>query len=149
MSAVEIAAIIGPITTLAGALGSVWLTLRHQRSRERRDAKRDAYVRWAQFAENLGTWSLKPGAHFGDFLQALRDRMAELDLVASRKVRKAVWDYFIALEPVNKKVRAAAQQFDPRVPLQEHAPAIADIYREMDPHREDVLKALRRDLGVK
>lgn len=149
MSGAEIAAVVGPVTTLAGALGGVWLTLRYQHGRERRDAKRDAYVRWVQFAENLGTWSFQPGATFGDFLQGLQDRMAELDLVGSPKVRQAVRDYLDALAPVNAQFEAAAEQFDPRVPLQEHATAIGRIFRAMDPYREQVLEAMRQDLGIK
>jgi hypothetical protein len=149
MSGAEVAAVVGPIATLAGALGGVWVTLRYQHGRERRDAKRDAYVRWVQFAENLGTWSLRPGADFGDFLQGLHDRMAELGLVASPKVREAVRDYLNALEPVNQQLAAEAQQFDPRVPPQEHATAIGRIFRAMDPHRDRVLDAMRQDLGFK
>jgi len=62
--------------------------------------------------------------------------MAEMDLVASAKVRQAVRDYFDALAPVNQQLAAAAQQFDPRVPPQEHATAIGRIFRAVDPHRE-------------
>ncbi len=149
MSGAEVAAVVGPITTLAGALGGVWLTLRYQHGRELRDAKRDAYIRWVQFAENLGTWVFQPGAHFGDFLQGLHDRMAELDLVGSSEVRQAVRDYLNALEPVNQQLAAAAQQFDPRAPPQEHATEIGRIFRAMDPHRERVLDAMRQDLGFK
>jgi hypothetical protein len=149
MSGAEVAAVVGPIATLTGALGGVWLTLRYQQGRERRDAKRDAYVRWVQFAENLGTWPLRPGANFGDFLQGLQDRMAELDLVASPKVRQAVRDYLNALEPVNQQLAAEAQQFDPRVPPQEQATVLGRIFRQMDPHRERVLEAMRQDLGIK
>jgi hypothetical protein len=149
MSAAEIAAVVGPVTTLAGALGGVWLTQRYQRDQELRDAKRAAYVRWVQFAENLGTWAFQPGAHFGDFLQGLHDRMAELDLVASRKVRQAVQAYLDALGPVARQMNAAAGQLDPQVPPHEHATAMADIIRAMDPHREQVLEAMRQDLGFK
>jgi hypothetical protein len=149
MSEAEVIAAVGYVATLAGALGGVGLTLRYQRGRERRDAKRDAYVRWVQFAENLGTWVFQPGADLGRFIRDLQDRMAELDLVGSRKVRQAVRAYFDALEPVNKQIEARVQQFDPRVPIQQHATEIADVYRAMDPHREDVLKAMRRDLRSK
>jgi hypothetical protein len=149
MSGAEIAAVVGPVATLAGALGGVGLTLRHQRGRERRDAKRDAYVRWVQFAENLPTWAFKPGVDFSDFTQALQDRMAELDLVASARVRQAVRAYFDALGPVNEQVGAAAAKFDPQVSPQEQALEMADIFRPMTPYRERVLKAMRRDLGIK
>jgi hypothetical protein len=149
MTRAEVVTVVGPVTTLAGALGGVWLTLRYQRGRERRDAKRIAYVQWVQFAENLGAWVFQPGADLGSFIHDLQDRMAELDLVGSRKVRQAVRAYFVALEPVNQQVGALAQQFDPRVPLQQHATEIGRIYRAMDPHREDVLKAMRRDLHSK
>ncbi|SRR6266487_903379 len=149
MSGAEVVAIVGPITTLAGALGGVWLTLGYQRGRERRDAKRDAYVRWVQFAENLPTWPFQPRAHFADFTQVLQDRMAELDLVGSPKVRQAVRDYINALTPANQQLAAAAQQFDPKVPPQEQATALGVIFRQMDPHREQVLDAMRKDLGIK
>lgn len=146
MSGAEIVALVGVVTTLAGTLGGVWLTQSYQRSRELRDAKRAAYVQWLQFAENLGTWPFQPGAHFGDFIHALHERMAELDLVGSPKVRQAVRDYLDALGPVNEQLEAGARQFDPRVPPQEHATAIARIFRQMDPHRERVLRAMRQDL---
>jgi hypothetical protein len=149
MSWVEVAAVVGPITTLAGTLGGIGLTQRYQHGRELRDAKRVAYVRWVQFAENLGTWVFQPGADFGAFLQGLHDRMAELDLVASPRVRQAVREYFDALGPVNEQIAAAAEQFDPRVPPQEHATAIGRIFRAMDPPRDRVLEAMRRDLGFK
>jgi len=149
MTGAEVVAVVAPMSTLAGALGGVWLTQRYQHGRELRDAKRVAYVRWVQFAENLGTWPFQPGADFGNFLQGLHDRMAELDLVASPKVRRAVRAYFDALEPVNAELAAAAQQYDPRVPPQEHATAIGRIFRVMDPHREHVLEAMRGDLGYR
>jgi hypothetical protein len=149
MTGAEIAAIVGPVTTLTGSLGGVWLTLRYQRRRESRDVRRDAYVRWAQFAENLPTWSFRPGVHFTDFTQALQDRMAELDLVGSRRVRRAVREYFIALEPINEQIGARADQYDPRVPPQEHAQEMAALFSPMEPHRERVLDAMRRDLGLK
>jgi hypothetical protein len=150
MTGAEVASIVGPITTLVGALGGVWLTQRYQHGRELRDAKRAAYVRWVQFAENLGTWGLQPDAHFGAFIQGLHDRIAELDLVASPKVRQAVRHYLDALEPVNAQIDAAVEDglFDPQVTTPpEQATEVARIFRAMDPHRERVLDVMRQDLG--
>jgi hypothetical protein len=148
MSGAEIVTVVGYASTLAGALGGVGFTLRYQRNRELRDAKRVAYLRWVQFAENLGTWSFQPEADFGDFLQGLHDRMAELDLVGSPGVRQAVRDYFDALAPVNEQVGAAGQELD-RLSPPEQATAIGRIYRQMDPHRDRVLDTMRKDLDIK
>ncbi len=75
--------------------------------------------------------------------------MAELELVASPEVRQAMRDYLNALEPVNLQFAAASQRFDPRVPPQEHATEIGQMFRAMDPYRERVLDAMRQDLGCK
>jgi hypothetical protein len=149
MTGAEVAAIVGPITTLAGALGGVGLTLGYQRGRERRDAKREVYIRWVQFAENLPTWAFKPGFHFSDFTQAIQDRIAELDLVASPKVRQAVREYVTALQPVQQRVVAIEQEVAEAADPQQQALAFAHAFRAVNPQRDRVLDTMRKDLRIK
>jgi hypothetical protein len=154
----EVVAVVAPITTLAGALGGVWLTQRYQRGRELRDAerghdrelrdtRRGAYVRWVQVAEDLDALSIGPGARFADFLLALQDRQAELDLVGSEEVRLMAVQYIDALGPVNEQVSALVQQLGRRPPSEQESAAFADALEPVLDHRERVLKAMRRDLG--
>lgn len=144
MTGSEAAAIIGPITTLAGALGGVWLTLRYQRSRELRDARRDAYSRWMQFVENLPILSVTPGL---SPVRQLNDRRAELDLLGSPKVRRAVRSYIDASEPVRAQVEAALEQLGPRATEVQKLLATGGHWLALEPHKEQVLSVMRRDVG--
>lgn len=51
----EVAAVAAPFTTLAAALGTVWLQQQGEPGRELRNQRRDVYVRLLQHVGNTGT----------------------------------------------------------------------------------------------
>jgi hypothetical protein len=140
MNATEVAAIVGPVTTLLAGLGVVELTQRYQHRRDLQEAKQAAYLRWVQFAENIG-----PGATPVDwdaFNHDINDRQAEINLVAPREVRQAVQSFLDGLGSVLDKVNAL-----PRTGDRPEQVAVDAAFRMMGPHKGRVFVAMRNDLG--
>ncbi len=150
-----IAALVGPITTLAGALGGVWITQRRQAVRELREAKRAAYVQWLQFAENVTAWPFQPDAAFLTWVKELHDRMAEMAFVSSKQVRKAVRAYIDTVEALLPEMRAMAEPGRSGTPLTDAQIMAAMTERAtrlgttLDPYRDRVLERMRHDVGFK
>lgn len=147
MTGTEVAAIVGSCTTLLAGFGGVWVTQRFAVGRELREAKRSVYVRWIQFAENIGIWAFQPGAHFGDFLERLHNAKSELDLVGSRRITDAVQQYLDALDTVNEEIQRRVEELGPEVPPQQQVVVIGQVFRKLEPHRRHVLTAMKHDLG--
>ncbi len=150
-----IAALVGPITTLAGALGGVWITQRRQEVRELREAKRAAYVQWLQFAENLSAWPFQPDAAFLTWVKELHDRLAEMALVSSKQVRKAVRAYIDTFEVLLPEMRAMADPGPSATPLTDAQimAAMTELTTRfrttLDPYGDRVLEKMRHDVGFK
>lgn len=83
------------------ALAVVYFTLQYNRGKEIRDMRRGAYTRWLQFVDSLGSWgyepkyaNLDPQRQQAGFKREIKDIMAEVELVASRRVWFAVNTFF-------------------------------------------------------
>lgn len=150
-----IAALVGPITTLAGALGGVWITQHRQEIRDLREAKRAAYVQWLQFAENVSARLFQPNAAFLTWVKELHDRMAEMALVSSQQVRKAVRAYIDTVEGLLPEIQAMAEPGPSGTPLTDAQimaamTELATRFRTtLDPYRDRVLEKMRHDVGFK
>ncbi len=150
-----VAALVGPITTLAGALGGVRITQRREGVRELREAKRAAYLQWLQFAENLSAWPFQPDADFLKLVKELHDRMAEMAFVSSMQVRKAVRAYIDTFEALLPEIRAMAEPGRSGTPLTDAQimAAMTDLATRfrttLDPYRDRVLEKMRHDVGFK
>lgn len=116
--------------------------------------RRGAYTRWLQFVDSLGSWGyepkyadLDPERQQAGFKREIKDIMAELELVASRRVWFAVDAFFqrIGEEDFQQEMAglfASEPEPDPdQIDLQ--------LTRLVQSDREKVLFAMRRDIGAR
>jgi hypothetical protein len=135
------------VSALVGVLVG-WLA---GRGREKRDARRLAYIEWLRAARALARWPEGEPEPQGGQVQLphrrTRDRLneatSELELVASDEVRRAAGAYLDKLSDAHF-VQAMA------------APGIGSMGQATDrfeqvmaPERRAVVAAMRRDLGTK
>lgn len=116
--------------------------------------RRGAYTRWLQFVDSLGSWGyepkyagLDPERQQAGFKREIKDIMAELELVASRRVWLAVDAFFRRVSEKDfqqemARLFASEPEPDPdQIDLQ--------LTRLVQSDREKVLFAMRRDIGTR
>jgi hypothetical protein len=142
--------IVGPLLGAASALLGAWLgplaSANLEERRYRRQLRTEVYTKWLQFTENLATWALEPGADFVQtFLPKLHDMQAEVTLVSSRSVSRAMQDYIDRLDPgLEAVLQSTSGLSDPHQIA--YAAGVA-FGRVMEEPRRKVLNAMRTDLG--
>jgi hypothetical protein len=134
------------------AIAVLFFTLSYTRGKEIRDMRRAVYVRWLQFIDNVGTWAwepqyanLDPERQQAAFKRQIKDIMAELELVASRRVWFAADEVFkvMSKDDVQAKLDglfasgADADTID------------LEMTVVIGPARDKVIRAMRRDVGVR
>ena len=134
------------------ALAVVFFTLTYNRGKEIRDMRRAAYVKWVQFVDSVGSWAWEPRYAELDqdrqqaaFKREIKDIMAELELVASRRVWTAANAFFKELasdESQSLLAQAFATEPDPdQLDL--------ELTVRLAPARARVMAAMRRDVGTR
>lgn len=151
--AVDIVAIVTPaIAAIVGAFGGVVLSERFSRRRAAQEVRRAAYVRWLQFTQNVrwafdDTTMQNPLQGQVTYRNRVDDIMAELELVASRRVMKHVYAFHASFDALEGPFTEVAEKHadDPQVQLD----LIDHLYAQATAEaRSAVIRAMRQDIGM-
>jgi hypothetical protein len=144
---------VGPAlgVVVGGIIGvsATFMTLRSQRSRDMREMRRHVYVDWLRTARNLAEWPDEEPPTTGEWTvprpewrRRLNDLTTEMQVVASPKTIGAADAYLARIrDPQFAEYMAAVR-------VTNWTQVVDRFDNAMKPQRDEVLLAMRRDLGA-